>query len=301
MKTTITIMAWVFVTLAGAGRAWPCSIFTAHDAQTILVGNNEDYLPELVDATLIWYKPAATGKKGYVAWGFERDHFSQGGMNEEGLFFDFLGTPKHAPKKWGGKALSLTTFEEMLQACATVDQALAFIKQYDLSKDLTTAQIMLVDKTGASAIFDGTTVTRGTGKHHVGTNFLPADTSAGGYPCWRYTAIDKMMNSGLKLTPAYFASMAEAARQGNLTLYTTICDLKAGKIHLYHAGNYKESLLIDLKSELAKGAAEYKIVDLLTPAPEEGCSIQPGSPDYPLFAAALLTLLLVVRRFRLKA
>ena len=52
----------------------------------------------------------------------------------------------------------------------------------------------------------------------VGNNFLPANPSAGGYPCGRYTKLESMMKSGLQLTPAYFVSMAEAVRQGNLTL-----------------------------------------------------------------------------------
>ena len=41
--------------------AWPCSVFTAHDSQSVLAGNNEDYYG--ADPTIIWFVPGEAGTK----------------------------------------------------------------------------------------------------------------------------------------------------------------------------------------------------------------------------------------------
>ncbi len=283
ITTALLTLACAAASVAGPAPAGACSIFTAHDKGTVLVGNNEDFKTEYVNKTKIWYVPGATGKFGYVAWGYEHEQFAQGGMNDQGLFFDILATPTHKVTTKGSKQFGYKTFEQVLQTCATVDQALAMLKQYDLTQILPNAQPMYVDSAGASAIFDGTTVTRGTGGYQVGTNFLPANPQLGGHPCWRHDKLTGMMKSGLKLTTAYFTSMAEAARQGPYTLYTTVCDLKARKFHLFHGGDFKTPLVIDLKAELAKGEQTYNIAKLFGKGADAGPD---AGPDAGLDAGA---------------
>ena len=51
-----------------------------------LVGNNEDYK---IPYTRVWFVPPENGKYGRVYFGY--DNWSpQGGMNDQGLFFDFF-------------------------------------------------------------------------------------------------------------------------------------------------------------------------------------------------------------------
>ena len=64
-----------------------CTIIYAADDTTALAGNNEDYKSPF---GTIWFLPAENGKFGRVYFGWKSNdrHFPQGGMNDQGLFFD---------------------------------------------------------------------------------------------------------------------------------------------------------------------------------------------------------------------
>jgi len=53
----------------------------------MLVGNNEDSVEPL---TSVWFVPAGEDTFGLVLFGYGDDYRAQGGMNDQGLFFDFL-------------------------------------------------------------------------------------------------------------------------------------------------------------------------------------------------------------------
>ena len=61
-----------------------CTIIYATDGNTVLAGNNEDYINT---NSIIWFVAPEEGKLGRVYFGFDT-FWPQGGMNEEGLFFD---------------------------------------------------------------------------------------------------------------------------------------------------------------------------------------------------------------------
>ena len=65
-----------------------CTVLYYSDGNIILVGNNEDW-PE--PFTKIWYIPGEESKYGVVYFGW--DGQPQGGMNAQGLFYDFTATP----------------------------------------------------------------------------------------------------------------------------------------------------------------------------------------------------------------
>jgi MYXO-CTERM domain-containing protein len=269
--------AFLVATVAWIAPVWPCSVFTGHDATTVLAGNNEDSGTEYI--YVVWFVPASAGKYGYVAYG--RSTLAQpemmGGMNDQGVFWDGLSTPVHPVTTVGPNPVPSTFREEVMQASATVDEAIANLKQYDLTNsEFTTAQVLLVDKNGDSAIFDGTTVTKPTDNYLIGTNFLTADPTLGGWPCARYTTIENMMKQGLQLTVDYFRDIAKAAQQGTavgatvFTRYTTIADLKAGKLYLYYERDFDNPIEFDLATELAKGDNTYKMADLFKQEPDAG-------------------------------
>ena len=66
-----------------------CTFFYAANSEMALAGNNEDYINPF---TKVWFEPAENGKYGGVYFGFD-NFFSQGGMNEKGLFFDVTAAP----------------------------------------------------------------------------------------------------------------------------------------------------------------------------------------------------------------
>ena len=76
-----------------------CSVLYATDGELALGGNNEDYINPL---TKVWFIPGEGGSFGRVYFGFA-DYHAQGGMNDQGLFFDGLGLDETFPVSKGGK------------------------------------------------------------------------------------------------------------------------------------------------------------------------------------------------------
>ncbi|MHC4458411.1 MAG: hypothetical protein ACYS0I_15250 [Planctomycetota bacterium] len=66
--------------------AYACTAFMASESNMVLVGNNEDYN---IPHTRMWFIPAKNGQYGKVYFGYENWR-PQGGMNDQGLFFDFF-------------------------------------------------------------------------------------------------------------------------------------------------------------------------------------------------------------------
>jgi hypothetical protein len=109
--------------------AYACTAFMMSDGQSVLVGNNEDYN---IPYTRVWFVPAENGHYGRVYFGY--DNWSpQGGMNDQGLFFDFFATKplevklsKEKPKFQG------PIIDTMAAECATVKEVLDMLDQYNL-------------------------------------------------------------------------------------------------------------------------------------------------------------------------
>ncbi len=78
-----------------AMSVFPCTIFNASKNGRVLAGNNEDL--NSTDSR-VWFYPPTEGKHGYVYVGFD-SYGTQGGMNDQGLFFDFNAL-KFGPTKW---------------------------------------------------------------------------------------------------------------------------------------------------------------------------------------------------------
>ena len=265
MKKALCLAIAALAIVLTTRRAEPCTIFTAHDdAGNVLVGNNEDgYLDAFGSKdTYIWFVPAQDGLHGYAAWGYE-NRWPQGGMNDQGLFMDTNAT---APHDLGPNPAGLLTNADALGMCTTIEDFAALGPQGIGGYTWVT---LVADKSGASMIFDGLDPVRPTTNWQVSTNFLQNHPEiAGGYPCWRYLAASSMMKNGLVVSVDYFKKIAERTRQGTvngasfLTRYTTIGDLKAGKIYLYWNLDYSRVRVFDLAQELAQGAHEYKMCDL---------------------------------------
>jgi hypothetical protein len=231
-----------------------------------LAGNNED--GPSGDPTSLWFVPPEDGKYGYVAYGYS-NHFSQGGMNDQGLFWDGLATPLlECTTCDGQQPFTLTTLEEVMQDSATVQEAIDNLRQYNIGGVISRAQFFIADANGDSAIFEGDEVITPEHNYQIGTNFYQSDPSLGNYPCWRYELLEQMMQDDLELTMDYFTEMAEAAHQGLdpgagvYTRYTTVHDLKNGFFYLYFDMDWDRCIKFDLAEELSQPAHEYLMADL---------------------------------------
>lgn len=260
MKRTIfSLLGILFLNLI---PAFSCTIFIANDGKRILVGNNEDYSP--LKKTFLWVRPAIQQKKGYVFWGFE-EKYPEGGMNDQGLFYDAAALPqvvniKKDPTKPDFEGYIL---EKILQECSTVKEALQLFDRYNLTWQQK-AQIMIADRTGDYAIVNASYTIRPNDKNYVLTNYNLNDVKNADFKCWRRKTAYHMLNHS-SVSVENFTKILDATAQketDNSTVYAQVCDLKNKTIYLYQRHDYTVSRKIDLLQLLKKGRQDIEIKEL---------------------------------------
>lgn len=284
-RVVLAVAALSLLAFEMADTCSACTIVVKADPHTVLVGNNEDYLEP---RTKIWFFPAASGAHGRIIWGFDRALWPyQGGMNDRGLFVDINAV---APTGYASDSkkpdLPGDEIEYFLSHCATVDEAVDVFRRYNVGLD--SVKFVFADAGGTSAIIewlDGRmNVVRRRHDYQVSTNSL--STLEHAEP--RNQISQRILGSQKEPTVAVIrralAASAFAAPFGQ-TLYSTICDLKARRVLLYHFHDFEECVTFDLDDELRKGEASYAIPSLFAVRPysEElflhGAGSQVGAKD----------------------
>ena len=143
--TCLSLVALIAITVDDVNA---CTIFKVTQPGITLVGNNEDWSdPD----SKVWFLAPDEGKYGRVFFGF-KDCRAQGGMNDQGLFYDWVARDKCDWKPDPDKDYYTGSLaEKILEESATVEQALNLYEKYNESS-FADAMTMIVDKTGASAI-----------------------------------------------------------------------------------------------------------------------------------------------------
>lgn len=247
--------------LMAISPAHACSIFIIHDGKHVFAGNNE----ENDNAnTWIWFVPSEEKKYGCVYFGYE-DRFPQGGMNDQGLFYDGAAM-RRLPVTGGAgkKKLPLPVlFTTVMETCANVSEVIEFLEHHDLSR-FERAQILYADASGASVLVEGDTMIRGTGNYQIATNFYQSQVNNGQIPCGRYARIDGIVKKEHEVSVELVRrALASAHQEGATpTQYSNICDLVNLRVYLYHFHNFEEPVVFDLREQLAKGKHEARIRDL---------------------------------------
>ncbi|MEL6252571.1 MAG: linear amide C-N hydrolase [Bacteroidota bacterium] len=230
-----------------------CSMFSFQVDGKTLVGNNEDYFdPDT------WMWTDKRGKYGSVFFGFG-NFFAQGGMNEAGLVFDGFAMEARKVKNTTGKKSTnpAKLIRKIMGSCSTVAEVEEIMKQYDLSF-MENAQLMFVDRTGASLVIEGDDYVHSEGTYHITTNFYQSSTPKSDFykVCHRYAAGDKIMSNGLEYSVEYGESVLAAMHQEDFwggTQYSNIYDLEEKKVYLYLFHNYEERVEFSLEDLLKKG------------------------------------------------
>ncbi|MFC1606682.1 hypothetical protein ACFL47_01825 [Candidatus Latescibacterota bacterium] len=237
-----------------------CTIFTASRNGITLAGNNEDFIDP---ATNVWFISPTSGKYGRMYWGFGVG-LPQGGMNVCGLFFDCAATKPcmftHADER---PQYESNPLEKMIEECATVDEALRMLGEYDL-RHMFRFQVMIADRTGDSAIIEGETIIRRQGDYQVATNFRQSLDEETPYSLDRYTSAVELLNGSDDVTVDLFRSVLDATHQakGSQTQYSNICDLVTGDVYFYLFHNFDVAVSLNLFVELKKGNHSYEIPSL---------------------------------------
>jgi penicillin V acylase-like amidase (Ntn superfamily) len=126
---TVLLMLFGFAWTAASA----CTIITVARGGQVWVGNNEDWTDP---RTRIWIVPPSSGEYGRVLFGFE-NRFIQGGINEQGLFYDANALNPTGWKPDPSKPLFEDSFEKqigdhILAHCATVAEVIKFFQTYSV-------------------------------------------------------------------------------------------------------------------------------------------------------------------------
>ncbi len=244
-----------------------CTIIYASDGTTVLAGNNEDYISPF---GTIWFLPAENGKFGRVYFGWKDNgrYFPQGGMNDQGLFYDAATAktvivPPDTNKIPYNGALILKAMEE----CSSVEEALKLFDQYDTAGPWG-GQYLIGDRFGNSAIIEPLTIIRKKGKYQIVTNFYQSEVPPEHITDARYRLASGIFDESEQISITLFRRILNAVHweeySGSMTvtLYSYICDLKKGDIYIYHFHNFEDPVKISLQDELKKGERSQPLVSL---------------------------------------
>ena len=164
-----------------------CTVFYYSDGKIAMGGNSEDWKDPF---TKIWFIPSEGNRYGRVYFGFREGGY-QGGMNDQGLFFDGLTT----------EALKITlsvdkeTYEgdlvdKVMAECASVEEVLEIFDKYNL-QFMERVMYFFGDNAGNSAIIEGDVVIRKKANYQISTNFYQSKSQSGSYTCGRYNIAAK--------------------------------------------------------------------------------------------------------------
>ncbi|MFQ5977566.1 MAG: carcinine hydrolase/isopenicillin-N N-acyltransferase family protein [Candidatus Heimdallarchaeota archaeon] len=260
-------------------QTFACTIVSVSMGDKVLYGNNEDwYLPN----TFIWFVPAQENAHGYCYVGYdENDHQwdgnPQGGMNDQGLTFDYNALPPSVliantaktpyPSDYNGPRYFMERY-------SSVNEIRDFYLNIGYPFNLSiTWQQHWADATGDAAVVsvgpDGawTATGKGNASYLVSTNWNRANPESGDFIGWRYETATTMLDNITQedqLTVDAVRRILEACHQEGQypTLYSNIFDLVNGDIYLYYDHDFSKVVKINLEEELAKGYHRFKIADL---------------------------------------
>ena len=250
---------------------YACTIFVLTDAQRTLFFNNEDWSNP---ATRIWFIPAGEGYYGAAYVGFD-DGWAQGGVNAEGLAFDWVAG---FDAQWEtGPALQSVRgnpSQRMLESCATVEEAIAFYRKH-WEPGFSYAKIMIADKRGASVIIGAKNGQLQFDRSHESRGF--------GYGS---RILHEMLVNQPIPTLASGASILQACLQEGqyATKYSSVYDLKSGNISLLKFSDRTEEVQLNLHDELKKGAHYYDIPAIGQQLKEAPMMLQSSMKRFPLDA-----------------
>lgn len=249
-----------------------CSVFSMAIDDKVFFGNNEDYR-ELPLA--YWVVKSTDEEYGGVYFGFKELGGAQGGVNEKGLAYDYLGLPPHEVNANTNLPDRGNIMYRIQRTCATVTEAIEFIKKHNWGGTIS-YQVFFADASGDAVVVgvgeDGNIkfTRRPKDKDYLlATNFNLANLKNGyDYPCWRYLRAEKYLekiNSKEELTIPKLTQILDLVHiEGGIgnTLYSQVYDLKNLEIHLYYWHQYYESHVLDVK-ELVKQSTGQTLIKSL--------------------------------------
>ncbi|MEL6256079.1 MAG: hypothetical protein AAFR87_29005 [Bacteroidota bacterium] len=226
-----------------------CTIFLLTDENQTLFFSNEDYTNP---NTNMWFIPEGPGHYGCVFVGFDNGQ-AQGGMNSEGLAFDWWAGA-YNPYEWDENKPRAKGSSSMLmlESCKNVEEAIEFYQRY-AEPSFANASIIIADKTGSSVIIgskDGKLFfDRSTQSRVLGAGAKTFEIMHEKNPL-----VD--LENGTHI-------LRQCVTTGTFaTKYSHIFNLRSGDITLYRFETEEAPAKLNLYSELQKGEHFYNIPSL---------------------------------------
>lgn len=213
-------------------NALSCTIFYLSNDSIILAGNNEDWKDPY---SKMWFYPSEDNKYGWIKFGWGSG-FPQGGMNDQGLFWDGTSGPylempysESNKEKYPGPIM-----QKVIAECANVREASDIFSNY-YCEDQYKAQYLVGDSKHNSIIVEGDSIISMEDNCLILTNFYHSNPELGGYPCWRYNIANEMITSNNSYTTYLIGSILSATHQEGKypTQYSQIYDLQNCQIYLF--------------------------------------------------------------------
>ncbi|TFG48588.1 MAG: hypothetical protein E4H33_03900 [Anaerolineales bacterium] len=238
-----------------------CTVIYGADENIALGGNNEDFPDPF---TKIWFLPPEDGKYGRAYVGYD-GFIWQGGMNDQGLFFDAMSIENPVQVPQGSKPRYPGSLpDKAMSACADVDCVLDLFHDYH-AYDTWVFQFMFGDASGHSVIIEPYTNLRGGAPFQIATNLTQSRNDINEcLHCDSYSTARDMFEDADQITVELMKDILNAVHleDGYPTQYSTVYDLNKGLIYLYHFHNFENVMIFDLADELAQGYHNYSLVDL---------------------------------------
>jgi hypothetical protein len=240
-------LAWVLL-CGGHQLAQACTVFVLTDGHNTLFCNNEDWSnPQ----ARIWFVPSAAGR-GCAYVGFD-DNWAQGGINSDGLAFDWVAG---SSTKWepdpGAIAVRGNPAQRMLETCSNVAEAVQFFRTHQ-EQEFASAKILVADRSGASAVI-------GAKNGQLQVELMNRNRGFG----YGAEALVKLLASSPSPTMAKGSQILRACLQSGqyATKYSNIYDLKSGDIFLFPNPDQAIPVKLNLAAELNKGGHYYDMRDI---------------------------------------
>lgn len=247
MKKILTAFTICIFMLLNLSLSFACTMFNITKDGHTWFANSEDWDRPQVN---VWFTPASEGNYGAMFIGFE-DFWEQGGMNDQGLCFDWFAGGKTNYKPLPGlKNIDYATSRDVLKTCATVEEAIQYYHEVN-EPGFGFATTMLTDKSGDSAIIGWNSE----------KNELEIIRKKGNYQIQGYGMFDENKVKEISTNPTIsnMYSVIIGMRQMG-TAYQNIFDLQNGDFYI----TYFEFVTLkkfNLNEELAKGAHNYELSD----------------------------------------
>jgi tetratricopeptide (TPR) repeat protein len=245
-----------------------CTLIYASDDRTALAGTNEDWTNHFND---IWFLPPEKGKFGrvYFGYNFNGERIAQGGMNDQGLFYDGASaeTVARPPRDPSLVPPPDDIHLKAMEECSSVEEVLKLYERYHMS--VGDGQLMYGDRFGDSVIMEATgNVIRKQGRYQIATNFFQSRIEPKNITDARYLMADNLLRQSKDISVDSFRRILNAthweeySESMTVTLYSYICDLKKGDVYIYHFHNFEDVVKMNLHEELRKGERYISILSL---------------------------------------